>query len=547
MEGEGVVSFTEDRVTRNAFRLAVGFVAFGLVLRAIKFLLHYPLWGDEAFLAINFLDRSYLDLLRPLDYGQIAPLVFLWAERLMVGLFGFNEASLRIVPFVCSLISVPLFWDLSRRVFPGASWASLFATAIFAISYHPIQHAADVKPYASDLLVALILLNMAVRYWEQPGYSRWLWWLAAFSPLALAASHPAIFVAGGLTLGLFPGVIAQSKLRVLLPYLVFNLATACSFCALFYLFISPQGSVGINGLRDYWAAGFPPLNDARAFLGWLLKIHTGSLFAYPGGGHGGRSAGTMLLMLLAIGTLVRSDRRGLTGLLLAPFGLTLFAAILRRYPYGDEARIGQFLAPSICLLTGLGVATFCDWIPRPRARTMARRCVVIALVVWGIIPCIQNARRPYRLDYDERSREFARTFWAEQGPDVELLCVRWDCGVGTRTPVHPSNTAYLCNQMIYAPHRRSTPKPQGIGRITKQHPLRCVFFNEKPVEHDDFVAWQTKMSKSFKLQNSRVISIDMSNYNLGAKPKFETVRILDFVPLSDGASFGRQDGSTRLR
>ena len=37
----------------------------------------------------------------------------------------------------------------------------LLAVAIFAVSVHPIHHAADVKPYASDLLMALALLTPA--------------------------------------------------------------------------------------------------------------------------------------------------------------------------------------------------------------------------------------------------------------------------------------------------------------------------------------------------------------------------------------------------
>src|SRR4051812_2639807 len=47
-----------------------GFVALGGVLRVFVFAMNPPLWGDEACLAVNFLDRGYRDLLRPLDYGQ---------------------------------------------------------------------------------------------------------------------------------------------------------------------------------------------------------------------------------------------------------------------------------------------------------------------------------------------------------------------------------------------------------------------------------------------------------------------------------------------
>ena len=91
-------------------------MAFGVLLRVVRYLMQYPLWGDEAFLAANFIERGYLDLLRPLEYGQVSPLFFLWVERAMVGLLGFSEWSLRLVPTLAGVASVFLFHHVSGRV-----------------------------------------------------------------------------------------------------------------------------------------------------------------------------------------------------------------------------------------------------------------------------------------------------------------------------------------------------------------------------------------------------------------------------------------------
>ena len=58
-------------------------------------------------------------------------------------------------------------------------------------------------------------------------------------------------------------------------------------------------------------------------------------------------------------------------LLLAPLGMALAAAALRRYPYGNEARQMQFAAPTFCLLAGLGAAWLLHAIPWCRARRSA--------------------------------------------------------------------------------------------------------------------------------------------------------------------------------
>ena len=96
------------------------------------YLLDFPLWWDEAFVAVNLLRRGYLDLLRPLDYGQVCPLLFLWAELTAVRWLGFSEWSLRLFPLACSAASVVLFRVAAGQVSEGR--ALLLAVAIFAVS-----------------------------------------------------------------------------------------------------------------------------------------------------------------------------------------------------------------------------------------------------------------------------------------------------------------------------------------------------------------------------------------------------------------------------
>ena len=159
-------------------RATWAFVALGILLRIARYLMNYPLWWDEAFVAVNFIRRDYLDLLRPLDYGQVCPILFLWCELAVVKLLGFSEWSLRLFPLVCATASVVLFRHVTARIVRGVPL--LLAVAIFATSFHPIIHAADVKPYASDLLAALMLLAIAVEWSRAPngpaGCGPWRRW-----------------------------------------------------------------------------------------------------------------------------------------------------------------------------------------------------------------------------------------------------------------------------------------------------------------------------------------------------------------------------------
>ena len=69
------------------------FVILGILIRLVRYLADYPIWHDEAFLACSLWDRDYVNLLRPLDYGQVAPWLFLAIERAIVTGLGYSCAD----------------------------------------------------------------------------------------------------------------------------------------------------------------------------------------------------------------------------------------------------------------------------------------------------------------------------------------------------------------------------------------------------------------------------------------------------------------------
>ena len=193
--GQTAVTAIPSRI--SVPKLLTLFVLLGVVARVVRYYLCFPLWDDESFLCVNFIDRSYAELLRPLDYHQVAPVLFLWIERAAVQLLGYSEYSLRLFAFVCSIASVFLFRRVAERLLSGP--ALIFAVAIFAVSYPGIRYAAEAKPYGSDMFVSLVMLSLTAD-WLQQRDVRWLWWLTMLMPLAVGVSYPAVFAGGGLSL-----------------------------------------------------------------------------------------------------------------------------------------------------------------------------------------------------------------------------------------------------------------------------------------------------------------------------------------------------------
>ena len=244
---------------RRIERAVLAFVALGVLLRVARYLTNYPVWGDEASLALSFPRRGYLDLLLPLEYGQICPILFLWAELTAVKLFGFSELSLRLFPLICGVGSIFLFRHVAGRVLKGPPL--LMAVAIFAVSIHPIRHSAEVKPYATDLLVALGLLALAIEWYYSPERSRWLWLLVGFTPVGLASSYPGVLVAGGIGLVLAPSVWNTRRRGPMIAFSAYLLMIAATFAVLFVGVTHRQQAGAVMGLQKYWADSFPPLDS----------------------------------------------------------------------------------------------------------------------------------------------------------------------------------------------------------------------------------------------------------------------------------------------
>src|SRR5579871_2646576 len=75
-------------------RWLIALVAVGIGWRTFRYLLQLPIWGDEAFVALNLLDRGYLGLLKPLRFAQVAPVLFMWSELTVFRALGGSELSL---------------------------------------------------------------------------------------------------------------------------------------------------------------------------------------------------------------------------------------------------------------------------------------------------------------------------------------------------------------------------------------------------------------------------------------------------------------------
>ena len=198
---------------RQIVRLAVILIALNILWRSVRYFLNFPLFGDEAFVANNFMLRDFWGLTEGLEHYQIVPLGYLWGTWLVSEIAGHSELALRLLSYMAGLASVLLFAQLAFKLLPVKT--ALLSLAIFCASYYPVRHAAEVKPYSVDLLISLVLILTALNFVTRPSGRSFCGWAAACA-VAAWASYPSIFVSAGSC-----GVIALYALRGQRSYLRF--------------------------------------------------------------------------------------------------------------------------------------------------------------------------------------------------------------------------------------------------------------------------------------------------------------------------------------
>lgn len=392
-------------------------IAIGLLWRIGRYAIGFPLWGDEAFVACDVLDRDFGQLLRqPPEYFQVVPLLYRWILRVAVVGLGPSEYSLRLFSLLAGCGALLLFARVAWKTLPAT--AATLATGIFAAGYPLVRHAAEVKPYAADAFVSVALLWAALRWIRCPeDWSRPIL-LTSLAVVAIWLSFPAILIAAALGLGLLICIRGRPRWWLAL----YTVAVAASFLAYLssYAQIQMTRSAG-SWLESYWAAGFPVFDPPQAALFWLLRAHLSEMMGYPVGGTNFGSIANGLLFGLGVFALWKAGNRRLTLLLTLPFAAGIAAAAVHRYPYGTAARLAQYLAPFICLFMGCGIAFLIERIRAGARRRKAAAGCVVVLVLFMLIGLARDVIKPFKAPEDAAVRSFVQAMRSELPPGSALI------------------------------------------------------------------------------------------------------------------------------
>lgn len=324
--------------------LSIAFVFFGILVRLVQYLHNRSLWFDEANLALNIVNRSYLQLLSPLDNNQAAPPGFLWIEKLSIQLLGNNEYALRLFPFLAGIVSLIALFFFAKRY--ASEWAAPIAIALFATLPYIVYYGTELKQYSSDIMIALVLSLLLIPLQHKTLTLQQIFRLSLIGGMAIWISHPTIFTLAGLEFFALITTPHRERKNIVLNRIPVYITWIISFGLLYFLTIS--NTLNNDNLIDSWKARYP---QSPFDILWLLDA-LGRFFYRPLGFIGIVDGVAMFAFIVGCIAYFRRNRI-LFVTLIAPTVTTLIASYLHKYPFRE--RLVLFLTPFFLILIAEGV------------------------------------------------------------------------------------------------------------------------------------------------------------------------------------------------
>ncbi len=328
-----------------------------MILSAVQFLYNRSLWLDEASLALNIISKSHLELLQPLDHGQVAPIAYLQITKLFYYLTPNAEYGLRLLPLICFWGALILFRKSLHLLFRDG-FLVVFALSLFALNPTLMYFSSEVKQYMPDVFLSTLIIYLVIKPFDNR--NRQFFWLGFTGVVAIWFSNiaPILLLTAGLFL--FSEVI-KSKWKhfgkLILPGVIWLVA----FGVYYRLFIHDHPTREF--MISYWSneGAFMPGNifSTDFFLFFKEKIE----------GLGGMSFPITYFLLAALFVLcfsglwmhIKQRNSSMILLLISPIIIHLVLSSMQLYPFGR--RLILYAIPFIILLLVFGIKALTDYLP----------------------------------------------------------------------------------------------------------------------------------------------------------------------------------------
>lgn len=304
-------------------------IVSGFALSLIQYLANRSLWLDEASIANNIIDRDLLKLLEPLDYNQVAPILFLQLTKLFSIIIPNSELGLRLFPLLSYWGSLLVFYRISKLLFDHYS-TTTFSLLVFVFNATLIYYSSELKQYMSDVLVLLILYYTTIKYSSKIESNYLLFIFLGALSVFLSNITPIVLLSCGMYL-IFCNLreLYSNNRRVRFLALIFT-CWFISFAVYYALFIRNHPTRAT--MVSYWGNSFLPNNPLKSNF-YLFLYHKFKMVFFSLLDFNQLSKVFIVLYVVGLTWLFLTKKIRYLILLLTPIIVHLILSSLKQYPF----------------------------------------------------------------------------------------------------------------------------------------------------------------------------------------------------------------------
>ncbi len=349
--------------------IAIVFI-YGITVRLLALLDARPLWRDEAPVALSVIQNSIFSLPGNILNAQKAPLLFWIETKFSQMLFGDSEIALRLIPFICALLSVFVFYIFSKKYLRN-KYSIIIANLLFAVNLRLIYFSEDLKPYSCDVLFFMLALLFFGKFMKTEYTKKNLTVFVFVSLFIMISSFPACIVTGAFIIY----KLINFKKDYSNKKMYYASVAIIGISALIYLctFLYPMYKTEMEEISEFWEPGFINLGNIHEVI-----INLFNYIIYP------FDYQILLFILTVTGLLIiLKNKTAKTKLLMISLIGIFLMSVLKIYPLYQ--RVALYTVPVIIILM-VNPIDKVKYIKNKIIKIPVLCCIIISLICFYNLP-----------------------------------------------------------------------------------------------------------------------------------------------------------------
>jgi hypothetical protein len=329
------------------YNFVISILMFGIYISIFQYLKNRSLWFDESMISLNIINKDIFELLKPLDYNQVAPILFLILEKL-ISYISTSEFALRLLPLICFCISCYLYLKIVRIFFEN-NYTILFSLSMFVFNITLLYYSSEVKQYMLDVFVLILMYYVSLKNYKKEINKYYNLSISGCLAIFISNITPIIL----LTISIYlTTIFLINKKSIFKQYLFVLISWFLTFVFYYYFFIYNHSTHDF--MIDWWEKNnsFMPYNIFESDMYEFIWVKILSIFFSISSSYNILLFIFLVFFVIGYINLIHKRRFHIILLLIFPIIIHFILSALKIYPF--DLRLILYIFPLIMYAISFG-------------------------------------------------------------------------------------------------------------------------------------------------------------------------------------------------